>query len=61
MRTSFILTSYTVLSQAKWMWQHRIHPIIDLAAFDDASRGPLGSLLLWFKVNLSSRESFLAR
>ncbi|OAL55033.1 hypothetical protein IQ07DRAFT_476272, partial [Pyrenochaeta sp. DS3sAY3a] len=49
LRSSLVMVVEEVLSQAKWTWQRRIHPISDMLSFDEASRGPLGSLLLWFR------------
>ncbi|KAH8714832.1 hypothetical protein GQ44DRAFT_624959 [Phaeosphaeriaceae sp. PMI808] len=44
------LVTSTVIGQAKWCWQHRRRPVQHLAYFDEASRGPLGALLLCFKI-----------
>lgn len=34
------------ISQLKWLWFVRKQKLIDIQAFDDASRGPTGSLIL---------------
>jgi hypothetical protein len=39
-----------VMSQTKWCWQQRRHLVQHLAYFDKASRGPLGALLLCFRI-----------
>ena len=46
-RTMFVLAASQALSQAKWNWfKLSPRPLTDLCAFDDASRGPWGSLKL---------------
>jgi hypothetical protein len=37
-----------VVSQTKWIWYKKSRPASHLAYFDSASRGPWGSLLLFF-------------
>lgn len=34
------------ISQLKWLWFVRKQKLVDFQAFDDASRGPTGSLIL---------------
>jgi hypothetical protein len=48
-RTLFVIAASQALSQAKWNWfKTSPRPLADLSAFDDASRGPWGSLKLVF-------------
>ncbi|KAF2167532.1 hypothetical protein M409DRAFT_22339 [Zasmidium cellare ATCC 36951] len=54
-KASLLLPVAEVLSQLKWLYfQARIQRLSDLQVFDDASRGPLGSLKLLWKVNRHS-------
>lgn len=55
-RSSILVAISSVIGQDKWLWyglgKEKDHPqstrLIDLQTFDDASRGPLGSLpLIW--------------
>ena len=34
------------LGQLKWTWFRRAHHLVDFGAIDEASKGPMGSLLL---------------
>ncbi|KAK1579926.1 uncharacterized protein LY79DRAFT_562858 [Colletotrichum navitas] len=45
-RTSFVLPVVESLSQYKWNWYKSPRPLRDFGAFDEASRGPWGSLKL---------------
>ncbi|KAK1624170.1 hypothetical protein BDP81DRAFT_112050 [Colletotrichum phormii] len=45
-RTSFVLPVVESLSQYKWNWYKSPRPLGDFAVFDEASRGPWGSLKL---------------
>lgn len=50
------------ISQAKWLWYAKPRPLRDIETFDDASRGPWGSLLLLFDLRphyLASLGAFL--
>lgn len=38
------------ISQLKWLWFVRKERLVDFQAFDDASRGPTGSLILLGKI-----------
>ncbi|KAF2033853.1 hypothetical protein EK21DRAFT_34179, partial [Setomelanomma holmii] len=49
MRSSLVVVVEGILSQMKWTWHRRPHAVSDMACLDEASRGPLGSLLLWFR------------
>ncbi|KAH7077370.1 hypothetical protein FB567DRAFT_535119 [Paraphoma chrysanthemicola] len=53
-RSSLAMVVEEVLSQTKWTWQRHSRAVANLVAFDEASRGPLGSALLWFRVATSS-------
>ncbi|OAL52627.1 hypothetical protein IQ07DRAFT_678572 [Pyrenochaeta sp. DS3sAY3a] len=46
LRSSIVTVVEEVLGQTKWLWQQRRQPVINLARFDEASRGPWGALLL---------------
>lgn len=48
-KSSLLLPVAEGISQLKWLFfQHRAHRSVDMQVFDDASRGPLGSVhLLW--------------
>jgi hypothetical protein len=48
--TFVVDVTITVVSRAKWGWQHRRQPAHNLAHFNEASRGPLGALLLCFRI-----------
>lgn len=50
LRISLVQIVESTTSQSKWMWFKRPQPLHHLEAFDDASRGPWGSLLMPFKV-----------
>ncbi|TEA17003.1 hypothetical protein C8034_v000534 [Colletotrichum sidae] len=45
-RTSFVLPVMESLSQYKWNWYKSPRPLADFRVFDEASRGPWGSLKL---------------
>lgn len=48
LKSSMLLVAAEGLSQLKWRWFERDRPLKDLVNYDDASRGPWGSLtLLW--------------
>jgi hypothetical protein len=57
-RVSIAVVLAEVISQAKWSWfwdsaashDHLARPLSELQAFDDASRGPFGALMLISKV-----------
>lgn len=48
-KASFMLPVAEAIGQLKWTYfQQRPHPLMDIQRFDDASRGPLGAvILLW--------------
>ncbi|KAJ0165680.1 hypothetical protein CTA2_10388 [Colletotrichum tanaceti] len=48
-KASLILPIAEGLGQLKWNWFHRPQKLADVALFDNASRGPWGSLLLIVK------------
>lgn len=51
-KASLLLPIAEVLSQLKWLhFQGRIQQLSHLQTFDDASRGPLGSLRLLWNIN----------
>lgn len=52
----FVVTAS--LSQLKWGWYHDRQSLNDIQCFDDASRGPLGSLLLLTEIPARSMASF---
>jgi hypothetical protein len=45
-RTAFVLPVVESLSQLKWNWFRSPRPLHDFKVFDEASRGPFGSLKL---------------
>ena len=48
LKAAMLLVAAEGLSQLKWTWYGRSRPLKDLLSFDDASRGPWGSLnLIW--------------
>ncbi len=48
LKAAMLLVAAEGLSQLKWTWFGRNRPLKDLLSFDDASRGPWGSLnLIW--------------
>lgn len=52
-KASLLLTVAEVIVQLKWLYfQARMQRISDLQVFDDASRGPLGSIRLLWRINL---------
>jgi Protein of unknown function (DUF3176) len=48
-RTAIMLCISTVLSQGKWLWFKKERSLMDLQNIENASRGPLGSILMLFK------------
>lgn len=49
-RTAFVIPVTEGLSQAKWNWfKKKPRPLEDFDAFDQASRGPWGSVTLLFR------------
>ncbi|KAK5688815.1 hypothetical protein LTS10_000793 [Elasticomyces elasticus] len=54
-RSSLLLYVTQGIAQLKWPYfQRQIHRLSDLQLFDDASRGPLGSLYLLWSVNIKA-------
>lgn len=52
-KASLLLPVAEMLVQLKWLWfQARERRVFDLQVFDDASRGPLGSLRFLRDINL---------
>lgn len=52
-RSSLLLYVTQGIAQSKWPYfQRKEHRLSDLQAFDDASRGPLGSLCLLWSINI---------
>jgi hypothetical protein len=47
-RSTFIIPVNECVSQSKWLWFRRNKPLKDFQTFDEASRGPWGSLKLVF-------------
>lgn len=45
-KAALILPVSEVIGQLKWVWVQEERKLFDFLAFDNASRGPLGSLLL---------------
>lgn len=45
-----LANNFTVISQFKWLWFKLSRPAIHMEYFDEASRGPWGSFLLFFRV-----------
>lgn len=55
-KASLLLPVAEVVVQLKWLYfQARDQRVADLQVFDDASRGPLGSLRLLWRINLRVR------
>ncbi|KAL2795139.1 hypothetical protein BJX66DRAFT_337144 [Aspergillus keveii] len=48
-KSSLIFITSTAIGQLKWIWYSQRHQLHDMQLFDDASRGPLGSLLILFR------------
>ncbi|CEL03697.1 hypothetical protein ASPCAL04843 [Aspergillus calidoustus] len=48
-KSSLIFVTSTAIGQLKWIWYRQRHHLQDMLLFDDASRGPLGSLLILFR------------
>ena len=47
-QSALLVSLSSCIGQLKWVWYQRQHPLADLEDFDDAGRGPWGSLqLLW--------------
>lgn len=56
-KASLLLAVAEVLVQLKWLYfQAREQRVSDLQVFDDASRGPLGSVQLLWGINLRVRD-----
>ena len=51
-KSAFIVPASAAISQLKWARMNKKHSLLDLQKFDNASRGPLGSLLLMFRYGL---------
>ncbi|KAF2647844.1 hypothetical protein K491DRAFT_784470 [Lophiostoma macrostomum CBS 122681] len=49
-KSSLLLPVAEGISQLKWAWFSRGRPLSDFEGFDSASRGPMGSLLLVFRL-----------
>ncbi|KKZ64651.1 hypothetical protein EMCG_09433 [[Emmonsia] crescens] len=47
-KVSVLVAVAASISQLKWLWLKDMRPLQDLQIFDDASRGPLGSLYMVF-------------
>jgi hypothetical protein len=45
-KAAMILPVSEAIGQLKWIWLKRERKLFDVLAFDNASRGPLGSLML---------------
>lgn len=46
-RASTVLVAAAVIAQQKWLrYKKEAHSLIDVLTYDDATRGPLGSLYL---------------
>ncbi|KAK4442802.1 hypothetical protein QBC34DRAFT_363084 [Podospora aff. communis PSN243] len=59
LRVCILYAVSEIISQLKWVWfTRRTRPLINLHNFDQASRGPLGSVLLW-KMLLGQTPSWL--
>ena len=48
MRALLVFPVASVIGQSKWLWYHRNRPLAHMNDFDQASRGPTGSLKLLF-------------
>ena len=61
-KTSILLVVAQGLGQLKWSWlaEGSAKPLQDLVKYDDASRGPIGSLRLLWRLRLSNVLSSLA-
>jgi hypothetical protein len=53
-RSTFIIPANESVSQSKWLWFREARPLKDFQTFDEASRGPWGSL----KLLIVTRASF---
>jgi Protein of unknown function (DUF3176) len=64
-QSALIVSISSCISQAKWIWLREDRRAIDLQRFDDASRGPEGSIrLLWHLIpwfSTCSRQRKLSR
>lgn len=59
-KASLLLPVAEILVQLKWLYfQARMQRVSDLQVFDDASRGPLGSMRLLWRVNLRVRSLYI--
>jgi Protein of unknown function (DUF3176) len=50
LKAAMLLVAAEGLSQLKWTWFGQYRPLKDLKSFDDASRGPWGSLTLMWRL-----------
>jgi Protein of unknown function (DUF3176) len=50
LKAAMLLVAAEGLSQLKWTWFGKHHPLRDLLSFDNASRGPWGSLTLMWRL-----------
>jgi hypothetical protein len=48
-KSSLIFVTSTAIGQLKWSWFRRRRQLHDIQLFDDASRGPLGSMAILFR------------
>ncbi|KAL1623848.1 hypothetical protein SLS54_004311 [Diplodia seriata] len=48
-RTTLMVPLTSCIGQLKWLWIKRERPLADLQFFDEASRGPLGALKLFYR------------
>jgi hypothetical protein len=51
MKSALLVPVASAIGQSKWYWfGGRPHPLADIQVYDDASRGPWGSLLMLFSI-----------
>ena len=61
-KASLAVSIETTISQSKWIWfAHGKRPLLDYKTFDDASRGPLGSMRLLLLTKLRYACCFCVR
>jgi hypothetical protein len=60
LKTSALVVLCEGISQLKWTWFSRTRPLSDIAAYDDASRGPWGALVLMWTLRHRHLSSSLA-
>ena len=53
-KSALMLTVAECISQLKWLHFQTTHKLVELDHFDEASRGPFGSLLFLWKINITS-------